>query len=253
MTVGINQAGWNVAITDEEYIKRIRNGTQKKPDFVFLFDTTGYAAEPFTKAGYHTLIVDMSNNGKHAFNKRATTVADWDILEFEDFLVELCSEARFVFGFPPCDDLAVTGAKHFWKKAQLNGNFQHDAIYLFRSVERIGERAKVPYSAENPTSRVSTLYRKPNFSFQPHEYGGYLPEDDEHPDYPQYIEGRDRYPKTTNLWQGNGFKNPQKLAVYCPPGYAKQYLKLGGKSEKTKRIRSSSPRGYFIALAQIYT
>lgn len=252
MPVQIIKAGWKFIVNDDEYKTGIYDGSIDKPDFVFLFDTTGYAAEPFTKAGFTTLIVDIENVDQYKMNDRASQVANWDILAEEDFIAELCKTAKFVFGFPPCTDLAVSGNRHFAAKRAANPNFQHDAVYLARSVERIGRKANIPWSAENPISVMSTLWRKPNYTFNPYEFGGYLPEDDVHPEYPQYIAARDRYPKTTNLWQGNGFRNPPRKVLWCPPGYSDQYNKLGGKSKKTKRIRSASPRGYFVALAEIY-
>ena len=39
---------------------------------LFLFDTTGYAAEPFTKAGWETYIIDILNTKERAQNSRAT-------------------------------------------------------------------------------------------------------------------------------------------------------------------------------------
>lgn len=223
---------------------------QKKA--IFLFDTTGYAAEPFTKAGWITYIIDTANVGPYAKNERATHVLAWDILKKESEIVELCKGAEFIFGFPPCTDMAVSGAKHFRSKAMLNPNFQHEAVHLARSVERIGEQAGVPWALENPVSVLASLWRKGNFSFHPCNYGGYLPLDDVHPEYPQYIKPRDAYPKRTHIWCSKDFKIPDMKLVTPSPGLSTQHLKLGGKSAKTKRIRSASPRGFFIGLLGKY-
>lgn len=92
----------------------------------------------------------------------------------------------------------------------------------------------------------------------PNEYGGYLPAKDVHPEYPQYIVPRDAYRKQTCYWLLNGMKLAKKkpvplfdTGVKTKLGRAKnskQFLKLGGKSEKTKTIRSLTPRSPFIAL-----
>ena len=37
---------------------------------------------------------------------------------------------------------------------------------------------------------------------------------------------------------------PYKLSVSKDSQYSKQHLKLGGKSERTKNIRSQTPRGF---------
>lgn len=214
-------------------------------DILLLFEHSGYAAEPFTKIGFNTAIVDIQNSEA---NPRATYTLDWDILAKEQELRELAADALMVIGFPPCTDLAVSGAMHFETKARANPNFQQEAIYMLRAPERIAA-GKTAYMIENPISRASTLWRKPNFTFIPADYGGYLPEDDMHPEFPEYIAPRDAYPKKTCLWTSDDFTMPPTRWVQWD-ALSQQFLKLGGKSKKTKNIRSASPRGFFVALAQ---
>jgi hypothetical protein len=93
------------------------------------------------------------------------------------------------------------------------------------------------------------MWRKPDYYFDPCDYGGYLPEDDQHPLWPDYIAPRDAYTKKTSLWTGGSFKMPEKRQVEpLSPGASQQYRKLGGKSQKTKNIRSATPRGFAKAL-----
>lgn len=218
-------------------------------DFIFLFENSGYAAGPFTKRGFRTLIVDKQNNGP---NPRATEAWNWDILAREKDLVEVCRGAIFVFGFPPCDDLTVAGTRHFAAKYAVDPSYQSKAANLFMTVHRIATAAEVPYAIENPIGVMSTLWKKPTAIINPHEYGGYLPENDVHPDYPQYIMPRDAYPKKTCLWTSPDFRLPAKRPVSVELGFSKQHKLLGGKSAKTKKIRSASPRGFFEGLAQEY-
>jgi hypothetical protein len=157
-----------------------------------------------------------------------------------------------LFSFPPCTDMAVSGAAHFAKKRAVDPFFQDKAAYLARAAQRIGDALGVPYMVENPVSVLSTLWRKPDVYFDPYEYGGYLPEDDVHPEYPEYILPRDAYPKTTCWWLGNGFSMPEKRPVPVAAGYSLQHSKLGGKSLRTKNIRSATPRGVFRAVAEVY-
>jgi len=219
---------------------------------VFLFDTTGYAAQPFTEAGWETYIIDILNVEEYAINPRATHTLSYDILAEEAAIIELCEGAEFVFGFPPCTDMAVSGAAHFSRKKAADPLFQDKAVVLARSVERIATAAGVPWALENPISVLATKWRKPDFIFDPWHFGGYLPENDKHPDYSTYIAPRDAYPKKTCLWKSPDFKLPLKKPVKRPSGYSTQHTKLGGKSEKTKRIRSASPRGFFRALYEVY-
>jgi hypothetical protein len=113
---------------------------------------------------------------------------------------------------------------------------------------------KVPYFIENPVSVLATKWRKPNYTFHPYLYGGYIPqEESEHPEWPQYIAPRDAYPKKTCLWTGNSFVMPDFKPVTVEDGYARQHLKLGGKSMKTKNIRSATPRGFARAVYEANT
>jgi len=119
---------------------------------------------------------------------------------------------------------------------------------MAKLVESVGVACGAPWGAENPVSVLSTLWRKPNFSFHPWEFGGYLPDSDIHPMYPEYIKARDAYPKKTCIWSGNGFIEPKRIPVKVDSGYSDQHKKLGGKSLKTKNIRSATPRGFAEAV-----
>jgi len=219
-----------------------------KVDIISLFDLSGLAIIPFTKKGYKTLVVD---NQATELNSRATYTSNVDILNYEHEITNLAKTAKLVIAFPPCTDLAVSGAKHFKNKAAKNPNFQKEALHLFKSAIRICGK-DTPYMIENPIGVVSTMYRKYDFNFNPCDYGGYLPEDDVHPEFPDLIPARDNYTKTTCLWTGNGFIIPEKKKLNILNKGNAHYNSVGGKSKKTKYIRSLSPRGFFVALAEIY-
>jgi len=102
-------------------------------------------------------------------------------------------------------------------------------MQLVHLVRDLGEFLTCPWGLENPVSVISSMWRRPNFYFHPHEYGGYLPVNDVHPSYPEYIKPRDAYPKKTCIWSGNGFIEPPRNPVYCDTGYSDQHEKLGGK------------------------
>lgn len=217
---------------------------------VFLFDYTGIMAKPWAESGYLCYCFDAQHPNGISQKGNIITVGIWlddDFSKIEDITG---SDVDFVFGFPECTDLAVSGAAHFARKRAKNPNFQKEAMDLVRLVERVGEHFDCPWGLENPISVISTMWRKPNYIFQPYEYGGYLPEDDVHPIYPDYIKPRDAYPKKTCIWSGNGFVMPEPKKVPVLPGYSDQHKKLGGKSIKTKNIRSATPRGFAIAVFQ---
>lgn len=153
-----------------------------------------------------------------------------------------------IFAFPPCTDMAVSGASAFESKRKKDPLFQEKAAFTAMIASRIADHFNIPYIVENPVSVLSTFWRKPDYIFNPWEYGGYLPENDIHPFFPEYINPRDAYPKKTCLWTGNGFIMPEKKIVQVKKGYSNQHLKLGGKSTKTKIIRSLTPRGFARAV-----
>lgn len=225
--------------------------TRTPPILVSLFDLTGYAVKPFTDAGWKTIIIDTQHVAERHDHPRATLALPWEINDETEKDVA-AFEPDLIISFPPCTDMAVSGAAHFAKKRAADPDFQKKASHLARAAERIAAKRNTPYLVENPISVLSSLWRKPDFIFQPYEFGGWLPEDDVHPEYPDYIMPRDAYPKMTCYWTGNGFRLPIKKPVEVAPGYSIQHKKLGGKSMKTKNIRSASPRGVFIAIHDQY-
>lgn len=119
---------------------------------------------------------------------------------------------------------------------------------LVFAVRDIGDSLRIPYMIENPRSRISSEWREADFGFHPHEYGGYLPEDDRHPIAPNFIPPRDAYCKFTCLWTGHGFVLPRKKSVTPTRERNDGRNRLGGKSKLTKFIRSLTPRGFARAV-----
>lgn len=218
---------------------------------VFLFDESGNAGQPWAKAGFHVFCFDLENDGKPDIvfpsGGRITFMAA-DL--YEKRWVAFIQRLRPVFigGFPPCTDLAVSGSRHFARKLLLNRNYRKEAMQLVMLVPAIANACRAPFFLENPVSVISSQWRKPDHIFHPWEYGGYLPKGDRHPRWPKYIAPRDAYPKKTCLWVGNGFVMPKRRPVPIVEGYSDQYKKLGGKSWKTKQIRSETPRGFALAV-----
>lgn len=216
---------------------------------VFLYDFTGLMAQPWLDDGYECWLFDGQHAPGVTREGNLVKVGMWfypEGLEYQAATIKALvgDGVEVVFGFPECTHLAVSGAAHFAKKISANPSIQKDATELAKLVEIVGDKFGCKWAAENPVSVLSTLWRKPDFSFHPWEFGGYLPEDDVHPIYPEYIKPRDAYPKKTCIWCGNGFVEPTKKPVHVESGYSDQHKKLGGKSLKTKNIRSATPRGF---------
>lgn len=227
---------------------------------IFLFDVTGFMALPWAEAGYQCFCFDgqhpkgvsisilhpnIINVGMWFSNEVTGDVSLLDIDKIKSFTGE---DVSFIFGFPECTHLAVSGAAHFASKRDANPFFQDEAMVLVHLTRLLGESYNCPWALENPVSVISSKWRKPDYKFHPYEYGGYLPINDVHPTYPDYIKPQDAYPKKTCIWSGNGFVMPEEKPVDVNPGFSDQHKKLGGRSLKTKNIRSATPRGFAKAV-----
>jgi hypothetical protein len=220
-----------------------------KKHVICLFDENGVSAMEWQKNGYQVYCYDLLHTD--VFVRDGIIFCPWDATD-EDQVNNIINrhlgKAAIVLGFPPCTDLAVSGAAWFKSKFERDPTFQSRAVAMCRSVEFIGHVLGVPWVLENPVSVLSTMWRKPDHIFHPWEYGGYLPTDDVHPKYPKYIAPRDAYTKRTCYWTGMGFVMPPKDEVKPEEGYSRQHRLLGGKSARTKSIRSCSPRGIAKAI-----
>ena len=222
-----------------------------KKYMISLFDYTGLMAIPWAEAGYTCLCFDMQHpdglSDSDVHENIKFVGADLSTENARIILGSICLGATidFVAGFPPCTDLAVSGAGRFASKRAKDPEFQNKAMELVYFVGELGESLGVPWFLENPISVISTMWRKPDYKFHPYEYGGYLEDNDIHPMYPTVIPARDAYPKKTCLWSGGGFNMPDKRSVEPTRDFV---MKLGGRSERTKNIRSATPRGFARAV-----
>lgn len=216
-----------------------------------LFDGSGLAVKDWAEAGHtcYCFNFDESDHGSYGdLNAKVEHENIKYVNAWIDANFDFDAKPDLILTFPPCTDLAVSGSRHFDRKRQANPNFQIEAAETCKVAFNLAEKYGVPYMIENPVSVLSSLWRKPDNTFHPYEYGGYLPEDDSHPFFSDLIKPRDAYPKKTCIWSGNGFKWPEAAPVDVNDGYSDQHKKLGGKSKKTKVIRSLTPRGFARAV-----
>jgi len=208
---------------------------------ISLCDYTGIFTKPWRDAGYDAIHIDPQRDDNGT------------ILEMMPVISEAIKSGRVVFvaGFPPCTDVAVSGARHFAAKRDADKHFQTKAALVAEQCRMVGELAQVPWFFENPVSVFASIFGSPTHTFSPHEFGGYLPECDEHPEWPEIIPPRDAYPKKTCLWSGCGFELPDKKQVEPIKDFP-GWTKLGGKSLRTKNIRSATPRGFAQAVFEMY-
>lgn len=216
-----------------------------------LFDGSGLMVQPWAEAG-HTCYCFNYDGADHGNYARLGAKVEHENIRYIDAWInnkfDFGIAPDIIFAFPPCTDLAVSGSRHFEAKRKKNSTFQVEAAITCKVAARLAKKYNVPYMIENPVSVLSSLWRKPDYVFNPNEYGGYLPGGDTHPMFPDVIPARDAYVKKTCLWVGNGFIMPDVAVVAADsvdnPGWAK----LGGKSARTKTIRSLTPRGFAKAV-----
>lgn len=227
---------------------------------VALFNKTDYAVQPWIDAGATVYMFDALHEGCEVDGNVVRIKADLDPGASGWAAVESAMRnatgKRIGLAFPPCDGLTSSGAKHFAKKAQDDPFFQRTAVRRATLSAEAFERHGFAYFIENPIGRLCTLWRKPDHYWNPCDFGGYLPEGDIHPEWPDYIAPRDAYTKGSGAWLGGGFiwpdnkpVDPEILERVTASGRtirgSRQFMKLGGKSAKTKAIRNASPRGIF--------
>ena len=228
-----------------------------KPTVLFLFNSSSHAVQPWLDdGGFNVVSVDYDDtdhSGAHRAAGEGHRVMNIDLAR-PDARFEVGQGLRYagleqpslVVSFAPCTDLAVSGAAHFARKREANPQFQQDAVRMARLAEQFG----CPYMVENPVSVLSSMWRKPEMYWHPYDFA-YLCPAGPHPEFPDVLPPRDLYPKKTGLWAGNGFKLPLKADVpkgLPVPKVFPGHAKLGGKSARTKYIRSLTPRGFAQAV-----
>jgi hypothetical protein len=181
---------------------------------------------PWARAGYTCMIVDLAHPpGEHVGEDGIIRVGA-DVREFlppRDFI-------SMVFAFPPCTDMATSGAKHFKRKGLKAIT---ESLALVEACRRICEWSGAPWMIENPISTLATYWRTPDFKFDPHHFAGY------------HDGASDAYTKKTCLWVGGGFKMPARKSV--EPVLGSRMRDLPDSAERAD-LRSVTPMGFAEAV-----
>jgi hypothetical protein len=188
-----------------------------------LFDYSGNWSRPYKEAGYNVYRVDV----KH----------DIDILSLDiDRDIKPLGKIYGILAAPPCTDFAGSGAQ-YWKAKDADGRTARSLALIHKSLEIIDKTNPVFWALENPVGRLPTLVPKLGkpWYFNPHEFAGWLHGEDAE---------RERYTKRTGIW--GVFNRPEKTPLSVVPG-CNPIMSLGGKSERTKELRSMTPMGFAYA------
>jgi hypothetical protein len=206
---------------------------------VSLFDTSGIMLRDWALAGFDTLAVDLE--GSDYVDRYKVRHTRGDALDV--WRNGTADGASIIFGFPPCTDLAISGAG-YWKKK--GPKVREDAMRLVYVTPSLGLRLGIPWMIENPRSVITSEWREADYRFNPCDYGGYLPEDDvsEEP----FIPNRDAYNKLTCIWAGGGFIMPRKKRIPPEAHKPETFTHMGGGHPERQYIRALTPRGFAEAV-----
>lgn len=160
---------------------------------------------------------------------------------FQQDVTELLKQKwDMIIAFPPCTDLAVSGAAHFKRKI-ANGSQQKSIDFFMMFVNSDCDKIAI----ENPIGIMSNKYKKPNQIVQPYFFG-------------------DAYKKSTCLWlKGLPELKPTNIVdpVFIEYNSKKtksgksKYSFMGATSTvnnniKAKKMRSKTPNGLAKAMAE---
>lgn len=184
------------------------------PIVISCFDKSTNAVRPWADAGYFCYCVDIQHpKGETKTGNIIRVGAD-----IEHWMPPR-GEVAFAMFWPPCTDLSVSGAR--WMKEKGLRALQKAIGNFAKSVE-ITESLDCPWFIENPVSTISTYWRKPDYTFDPCDYG-------------------DPYTKKTCLWVSPDFVMPKKNRIEPTSG---SKIHLMPPSEDRADKRSETPMGF---------
>jgi len=148
-----------------------------------------------------------------------------------DVLSVLDDDWDMVLAFPPCTDIAVSGARWFAEK-RADGRQQASIEFFMRFAECRCSRVAI----ENPVGIMSTLWRRPDQIIQPWQFG--------HPES-----------KATCLWLRNLARLvPTRLLALPPSGRWTNQTQSGqnrlAPSPDRAKIRARTYAGIALAMAE---
>lgn len=172
---------------------------------------TGSWSKPYHDAGYDVRLITLPDN---------------DVRTYEP-----PEDVYGILAAPPCTHFSVSGAQ-YWKAKDTDGRTFEDITILTACLMIIARAKPVFWVIENPVGRMRKLLGKPRLIFNPCDYG-------------------DPYTKKTCLWgEFNELtENPVEPVFIRDNGIGKKkysliHFKTGGKSAKTKELRSTTPQGF---------
>jgi hypothetical protein len=185
-----------------------------------LCDYSGRWSQPYRDAGYEVMQVDLKLGGNARLFKK------------------LNRPVHGILCAPVCTEFSGAGARHWAAKEAAGNQGLLEGLALVDACIRIvAVHSPKWWVLENPVGRLKDWLGYHKHTFQPYEYAGWL--DDEWEE--------DAYSKRTCLW--GHFNIPETKEKPNVQG-SKMWAKYGGKSDRTKELRSMTPRGFSRAFKE---
>lgn len=213
-----------------------------------LCDYSGKWAKPYADAGHTVFLVDP----KHApaTGEKCWTF-DGNIRKVSDTVrgfLNLYKQGWFgdtafdvILMAPPCTHFSSSGARWF-KDKDKDGRTEEHAQIVRDCLEVVEVCKPRIWALENPVGRIASVVPelgKWEMTFHPCDYGAYAEDGED-----------EAYTKRTCLWgkfNTDLEKYPIEPVFYTDKNgkrYSRFAFKLGGKSERTKTLRSNTPTGF---------
>lgn len=184
--------------------------------------TAAYAVPMFNADRVILSLCDYSGSWSQPYVDAGYAVQRLDIKTTGDVrLFEYPGRVHGILAAPPCTHFAVSGARWWANKTESD---LVEALSVVDACLRLVMVCKpVWWALENPVGRLSRWIGERAMYFDPCEYG-------------------DPYTKKTGLWGEFNTKLPRNEVE--PVEGSKMWAQYGGKSERTKTMRSMTPAGF---------
>lgn len=188
-----------------------------------LFDRSGAWPRPYADDGHSVITVDLAPSlpGTMYVNREHVRC---DIRGIGSHGYGW-QDARVCLIAPPCTHFSSSGAR-WWAEKDRDGRTAADVALVSAALLFVSHSRPPIWALENPTGRIERLVPELQglrlHSFDPCDYG-------------------DPWTKRTHLW---GRFNPNLPKTPVPASEFWGWRKLGGKSERTKILRSITPSGF---------
>ncbi len=200
---------------------------------ISLCDLTGHMVQPWVDAGYDVVLVDPQHvtSSWHGRVEKIAETVEGAMPRLAENLAR--RHVAAVFAFPPCTDMAVSGARWFASKRAADPMFQAKAVAVAEQCRTIGRLSGAPWFVENPVSVLSRVFGKPDHWFHPADFTAFEP--------------GDNYVKRTNLWTGGGFVMPAP-ARDASLGAPDDRIHKAPPGPDRENFRSATPLGFARAV-----